>query len=577
MQQLCVGPLVRAISTTSVVIWAEFSQPGVVTLSATLDTSPEDAPLLVKAHTIAIGGHYYAAPMLQRLEPACWYHYRIGFGDLATSEASQAAKIPETEPVDPMFQCFRTLDEAEAMEESSLRVFYGSCRRLNEPEKDTFAALGSWLIKHREQREQAWPHVLLLIGDQIYADTPPAALVNMHSHMEKGLSSFEDFATQYTYAWTNTEQVRLALACIPTYMICDDHEITNGWNCTPSWRAHMLQSGQEQLLVDGLVAYWVYQAWGNLDRQDVTHPLLRIMLEAEQTGEDALDALRVCAKQVVYGDIDLHWHYIIPTTPPIFVTNTRIDRTSVMSGDTAKGYAPMQIMGVQQMAELRSWLQAQQTGVSLFVSSVPVLLPPFIGRAEYLAGIRLWSHAIEPLRWLGRQLARLQLAVASRAGFEHWPVYSTSWHELVESVEQQTGDIVVLSGDVHFSYAMEGSPDITQRAQTPLSKLYQLVSTPIQNSLQKNERRLIQGQAFMTRSTYGGLSTRVLPLQVQSADVDTSHDLLFENTLACVTVTLRPQQEHKYELQQEYLGNVDGQLQAIGQTLFSRAKADMTA
>ncbi len=87
----------------------------------------------------------------------------------------------------------------------------------------------------------------------------------------------------------------------------------------------------------------------------------------------------------------------------------------------------MHIMSPQQMAELRGWLQEQQTGVSLLVSPVPVLLPPCIGLAEYLAGVRLWTPAIAPLRWLGRQLTRLQLNIADRAGFEHWPVYATSW------------------------------------------------------------------------------------------------------------------------------------------------------
>jgi hypothetical protein len=236
----------------------------------------------------------------------------------------------------------------------------------------------------------------------------------------------------------------------------------------------------------------------------------------------------------------------------------------------------MHIMSAQQMMELRGWLQEQQAGVSLLVSSVPVLLPPFIGLAEYLAGVRLWTDASAPLRWLGRQLARLQLSIADRFSFEHWPVYTTSWHELVESVVPQMGDVVVLAGDVHFSYAVEGRSVSSRRSHTRLSRLYQLVSTPIENSLQAKERRLIRGQSFITRATYGGLSTRVLPLRrnralhpsVQDAHVDIHHDLLFENTLACVTITLRPQQEHKYDLEQEYLGNVDGQLQVIARTVF---------
>jgi hypothetical protein len=570
MNYLCVGPLVRAISATSAVIWAEFAQPCTVTLSATLDASPEQPPIFVKTRTISIGGHHYVASQLQGLEPACWYSYRMEVAALASSSANHTTISSDT--TDQWLQCFRTLDKPEAMAEKSLRVIYGSCRRLNQPERDTLDALGQWLIKHSDTREQVWPHVLLLIGDQIYADTPPTPLVQMRPQMKDGAASFEDFALQYTYAWTTTASVRQVLACIPSYMICDDHEITNGWNSTPTWRAHMLQSGQEQVLIDGMVAYWVYQAWGNLDQQAATHPLMHIMQEAEQTGKDALEALRTCIKQAVYGETDLHWHYTIPTMPPIFVTNTRTNRSNTFTRHTDDHYAPMHIMSAQQMAELRSWLQEQQTGVSLLVSSVPVLLPPCIGIAEYLAGVRLWTHAITPLHWLGCQLARLQLALANRTGFEHWPVYATSWHELVKSVAQQAGDVVVLAGDVHFSYAVEGCPVISHRSHTQLSRLYQLVSTPIQNTLQTKERRLIRGQALITHATYGGLSTRVLPFQAHNAHVDTHHNLLFENTLARVTITLRPQHEPKYDLQQEYLGNIDGQLQVIGRTLFSHTK-----
>jgi len=395
--------------------------------------------------------------------------------------------------------------------------------------------------------------------------------------MKDGATSFEDFALQYRYVWTNTAHVRQALACIPAYMICDDHEITNGWNSTPTWRTQMLQSGREQVLIDGMVAYWVYQGWGNLDQQEVTHPLMHIMQDAARTGEDALEALRTCIKQTVFGNTDLHWHYTIPTTPPIFVTSTRINRSC--TPDSNERYTPLHIMSSQQMTELRTWLQEQQTGISLLVSSVPVLLPPFIGLAEYLTGVRLWTHAIAPLRWLGRQLARLQLKVADRASFEHWPVYTTSWHELVKSVTQQTGDVVILGGDVHFSYSIEAHPVHSGQSHTQTSTLYQLVSTPIQNLLDAKDRRLIQGQSFITRATYGGLSTRILPLHrasnsqhqsTQNAPVDIQHNLLFENTLAQVTITLHPDQEHKYHLEQEYLGIVDGHLQVIGSTLFAR-------
>jgi phosphodiesterase/alkaline phosphatase D-like protein len=568
MQQICVGPLVRAISASSVVIWAECAQASTVILSVTAEASPERQPLRIETRTVLIGGHHYVAPQLRGLRPASWYRYRLEIAPLAVSDADQSQSLTTLDETAPTLQCFRTLDASGTLTEQPLRVFYGSCRQAKQPTLDALEALGPWLVEHSEQREQTWPHVLLLIGDQIYADTPPERLIAERPAMKTGAVTLDDFMHQYSYVWTNTAQVRQALACIPTYMIFDDHEITNGWNCTPTWREHLLQSGQEQMLLDGMVAYWIYQGWGNLDQSEKTdHPLLAIMQQGERTGEDVLEALRACIKQAVYADSDLHWHYTIPTTPPIFVTDTRTNRSSTFSRAVEEHRDPKHIMSLQQTNELHDWLQAQQTGIALIVSSVPVLLPPFIGLAEYLAGARLWTDALPPLRWLGQQLARIQRIVAERAGFEHWPVYNTSWRDLIKDVTQQAGDVVILAGDVHFSYGIEGSPGAEQRdPQGRPSKLYQFVSTPIQNALQPKERRMIQGQAFIQRATYGGIATKVLPLEIQSAQVDTQHNLLFENTLACLSIRLHAQPEHTYELQNEYLGVIAGRLQPIGRT-----------
>jgi hypothetical protein len=57
---------------------------------------------------------------------------------------------------------------------------------------------------------------------------------------------------------------------------------------------------------------------------------------------------------------------------------------------------------------------------------------------------------------------------------------------------------------------------------------------------------------------------------MHNTHMDTHHNLLFENTLAHITIRLRPEREHKYDFEQAYLGIVDGQLQVIGHTSFSR-------
>jgi hypothetical protein len=54
------------------------------------------------------------------------------------------------------------------------------------------------------------------------------------------------------------------LANVPTYMICDDHEITDDWNITKEWVENVRTSScGMQVVANGLAAYWAFQAWGN--------------------------------------------------------------------------------------------------------------------------------------------------------------------------------------------------------------------------------------------------------------------------------------------------------------------------
>ena len=61
-----------------------------------------------------------------------------------------------------------------------------------------------------------------------------------------------------------TKDVRRALANVPTYMICDDHEITDDWFITMQWTRDVLsQDLGRRILTNGMTAYALFQAWGN--------------------------------------------------------------------------------------------------------------------------------------------------------------------------------------------------------------------------------------------------------------------------------------------------------------------------
>ncbi len=565
---ILLGPLVRAVSSTCVTIWVETSQPAQVTLLVESVSHPE-LSLSSLTSTVQVGGHFYAAPQLSSLLPFAWYTYKL----IITTQDNHSPKST----VSSDSYCFRTLvakqltpvDRLAVIDVASpsapaplLRVAYGSCRKLSEPTADTLGAYGDWLLQHEDERDTLWPHVLLLIGDQIYADEPPALLQNTLSTTQKAAFDFADFARLYIHAWTITPGIRQLLAHIPTLMIFDDHEITNNWNLFSGWRANALRQGQEQVLVDGMVAYWIYQGWGNLlPDENPPHPLLSLMQEATQSGDDVLEALRSHMRDEVYGKTLLPWHYTIPTIPPIFMTNVRAERSAVFSTDEDDFCTSTRIMSNTQMQSLKNWLATQSHQPALVVSSVPVLLPPLIGLAEYLMGVRpLQNSRIPLLRYLGLRLARLQLRMAIRTSFDHWPVFADTWQELTQVLLSHASDVLVLSGDVHFSYAAVARPLWGKRA----FRLYQFVCSPFENSLETKSQLQILLQSFFSRSIYGGMSTRILPLHKLSPTPNITRQHLFQRAIAVVTI--QQQSQVSQQVSQEYLGFVAGKFQRIAST-----------
>lgn len=572
MVQLRVGPLVRAVSSESVVIWCEWMDAYEVELKATIEREAQERetrqqPVCSCARTVNVGGRYYTLLRLSGLQAATWYTYTVG-----------PIAVPFSEPAErdqPLIQCFRTLDLPG--ESHPLRLAYGSCRNLSTPESDALSAFGSWLCDTFDERELLWPRLLLLIGDQIYADERmkwrrKQAAQPSDGHAEgslpPGAHTFEEFASLYQEAWMEDAGVRQVLAALPTYMIFDDHEITNDWNIAPYWLGRALRRGMEQTLVDGLVAYWVYQGWGNLCAQGASeHPLLALMQRAAQSGEDVLEKVRAWVRKTVYGEVAADWHYEIPTLPPIFVADLRADRTSFPGKpDAAALDAPARIMSQQQMEELQRWLQEHADTTVLLVSSVPVLLPPVIGLAEYTMGIRPFQRG--PLRQPTHFLTTIQRRLAAGLRFDHWPVFSSTWCELVALLAGRQHDIVVLSGDVHFSYAALGRTTLLPSKKH--ATLYQLVASPFHNRLSTRDTTLILDQSFVKRLFYGGLYSAIVPLLRPWGTKHIPHDLLMQNTVALVTFWPQSSDANagSYRLQQIYLGVVDGKMKEIARSGF---------
>ena len=78
------------------------------------------------------------------------------------------------------------------------------------------------------------------------------------------LTSENEIDKRVNKLYEKLPSVRKALANISTYMICDDHEITDDWFLNLQWCVDVFSSQLgRRILLNGMLGYALFQAWGN--------------------------------------------------------------------------------------------------------------------------------------------------------------------------------------------------------------------------------------------------------------------------------------------------------------------------
>ena len=127
----------------------------------------------------------------------------------------------------------------------------------------------------RDQEPDEWPHLLLMLGDQVYADeVAPATEEFIRARRDVDvppglqISDFEEYCRLYRDAWCEPA-VRWLLSTVPTAMIFDDHDVIDDWNTSRDWVAQMRATGWwDERIVGAFMSYWCYQHLGNLSPED---------------------------------------------------------------------------------------------------------------------------------------------------------------------------------------------------------------------------------------------------------------------------------------------------------------------
>ena len=132
-------------------------------------------------------------------------------------------------------------------------------------------ALRTLALRMRDEPRERWPDLLLLLGDQVYADEVLTRRRSRSSSAPRPdeppgrrVLDYEEYTRLYHESWCEPA-IRWLLSTVPTAMIFDDHDVHDDWNISQAWVEEMRATDWwDEHIVAALMSYWVYQHIGNL-------------------------------------------------------------------------------------------------------------------------------------------------------------------------------------------------------------------------------------------------------------------------------------------------------------------------
>ena len=248
-------------------------------------------------------------------------------------------------------------------------------------------------------------------------------------------------------------QVQRLLAHIPTYMIFDDHDVTDDWNLTVGWEHAADQNAfASQVIGNGLAAYWLCQGWGNTPEKFDSAFIERVTNTFEINANTA--ELNHSHQQVLLQSLNRFedWHYTIETSPKVIVLDTRTRRWRSES----RMNKPSGLMDWEALIELQHQLMGLDKVI--IVSAAPMF------------GVKFIETLQKMMTSLGQPLV---------IDAENWMAHPGSANTLISifTHTKTPTNFVVLSGDVHYSFAY----DIKLRYRKNSPNIYQITCSGIKN------------------------------------------------------------------------------------------------
>ncbi|MFI8196428.1 alkaline phosphatase D family protein [Streptomyces sp. NPDC085942] len=546
MAGLRLGPLLRYVdweSGSTATVWVEASRPCTVEVRCA-DGASGASP------TFSVAGHHYALVVVTGLTPGSTTAYEVLIGSRRVWPPEDSRLPPSTITTPPATRPAPAAEQtagsvgppaadgpagpdggpttgepagpdgggapADPDDPDGVRISFGSCRWAAAPGDgddpvgpDALVTLAARLAADPGARR---PDVLLLLGDQVYADETSvatrrrlAARRDLNEPPGTEIADYEEYTYLYDESWRDPE-VRWLLSTVPSCMIFDDHDVIDDWNTSAAWQRDMRATPWwHERIVSGLMSYWVHQHLGNLSPAELAADPVYAAVTAAQ---DGTEALRRFAAGADADPTRARWSYRrVFGRVRLVMVDTRAAR--VLAEERRAMLDP------HEADWLREAVLSDRASYDhlLIGSSLPWLLPPLIHDAErwnaaLCAGVRgsRWAHWGEKLR--------------RAADLEHWAAFPESFDRFTELLREAgsgpdaPATVCVLSGDVHHAYITEprwprprpdqvsdsshepgsdagttsGSASGTAPGAAPAARVLQLTCSPVHNSVPRSIR-----------------------------------------------------------------------------------------
>ncbi|RNG18069.1 alkaline phosphatase D family protein [Streptomyces botrytidirepellens] len=478
MAGLRLGPLLRQVdweTGTDATVWVEADRPCEAEVRCADGAGGT-------ARTWQIAGHHYALIPVAGLRPGAETAYRV------LLDGEQVWPLPDSRFPDSTIRT-PAAPGGPTRSPEAVRVAFGSCRWAAPPSDASHDPVGPDALDtlaHTLATSPGAPRpdVLVLLGDQVYADETSAEtrrwLAERRDLSEPPgdqVADYEEYTRLYYESWLDPE-VRWLLSTVPSCMIFDDHDVIDDWNTSEAWLNRMRGTPWwRERILSGLMSYWVHQHLGNLSPAELAADGL---YAAVRDSEDGTEALRAFAARADADPAYTRWSYRRDFGPVrLLMVDTR--------GARVLGEGAREMVEAKELAWVRQQaLDGAGTYDHLLIgTSLPWLLPHFVHDVE------AWNASVCGGR-RGARWARIGEDLRQRGDLEHWAAFPESFDALTDLIAEvgegadAPATISVLSGDVHHAYIAE--PDWSRWPRRPVSEVRQLTCSPVHNSIHASIR-----------------------------------------------------------------------------------------